>query len=396
LTETQKTPSMRVTAIIAAGGAGRRLGGEVPKQLLDLGGRTILERSVDAFVRHARVHDVIVVLPAAVLAESAVLLARAGGRLQVVAGGDRRQDSVANAFDRVPADTDVVLVHDAARPFVTADLISRSIDAAAAYGAAIVATAVRDTVKRVDQTPQGSVIVETLSREGLYLAQTPQAFRRAVLRDAVAIGRSGVDATDEAMLAERAGHRVHVVDGHPANIKITTREDLESARRSATVAPAASRVGTGYDLHRLVEGRPLVLGGVTVPFECGALGHSDADVVCHAVTDAILGAASLGDIGRHFPDTDPAWKGASSIDLLRRAAAMVQAAGFGVLNLDVVVVLERPKIAPFLDRIRTGIAEAIDVGVERVSVKGKTNEGVDAVGRGEAIAAHAVALLRQL
>ena len=155
----------------------------------------------------------------------------------------------------------------------------------------------------------------------------------------------------------------------------------------------AERIGTGYDLHRLVEGRPLLLGGVEIPSPRGATGHSDADVVCHAATDAILGASSLGDIGRHFPDSDQQWKGASSVDLLRRCVAMVHSAGFTVVNLDVVVILERPKIAPYLDEIRRQLAAALEIAVDRVSVKGKTNEGVDAVGRGEAIAAHAVALL---
>jgi 2-C-methyl-D-erythritol 2,4-cyclodiphosphate synthase len=191
------------------------------------------------------------------------------------------------------------------------------------------------------------------------------------------------------MLAEQAGHRVHVIRGDTANVKITTAADLDAARRTG-----AGRIGAGYDLHRLVEGRPLILGGVRVPSPCGALGHSDADVVCHAATDAILGAAALGDIGRHFPDTDPAWKDASSLDLLRRAATIARQAGFEVVNLDVVVVLERPKIAPLLEQIRAGVAGAIGIPVDRVSVKGKTNEGVDAIGRGEAIAAHAVAMLR--
>ncbi len=389
---------MHVTAIIAAAGEGRRLGASVPKQLLDIGGRSILERSVDAFVRHGRVDDVIVVVPAGLAAEPpswlAATSASGGSTVRVVEGGARRQDSVANAFDCVRAASDVVLVHDAARPFVSDELISRAIDAAAAHGAAIVALPVGDTVKRVEKADGTAIIVATLPRDAIYLAQTPQAFRRHVLEEAVALGRSGVEATDEAMLAEQAGHRVHVIEGDPANVKITTSRDLESARQCAQALAAAGRIGAGYDLHRLVEGRPLLLGGVTVPSPFGALGHSDADVVCHAAADAILGAASLGDIGRHFPDTDPAWKGASSVDLLRGAAVMVREASFEVVNLDVVVVLERPKIAPFIDRIRAGVAAALGVPVERVSVKGKTNEGVDAVGRGEAIAAHAVALLR--
>lgn len=387
---------MHVTAIIAAGGSGTRMGSAVPKQMLEIGGKTILQRSVEAFVSHPRVSEVILALPSDIVASPPSWIG-AHAALRVVAGGARRQDSVANAFDAVAQATDVVLVHDAARPFVNHDLISRSIDAAAAHGAAIVAQPVRDTVKRTRTQGSSTVIVETVPREEIYLAQTPQAFTRDVLRQAITLGRSGVDATDEAALAERAGHSVHVVEGDAGNVKITTAADLESARERTMTATQVVpvRTGIGYDLHRLVEGRPLILGGVDVPCDRGALGHSDADVVCHATTDAILGAAGLGDIGRHFPDSDPRWKGASSIDLLRQAAAMVRGAGYHVFNVDVVVILERPKIAPFIDRIRDGVARALDIGVERVSVKGKTNEGVDAVGRGEAIASQAVALLRR-
>jgi 2-C-methyl-D-erythritol 4-phosphate cytidylyltransferase/2-C-methyl-D-erythritol 2,4-cyclodiphosphate synthase len=212
-----------------------------------------------------------------------------------------------------------------------------------------------------------------------------------VFAEAVALGRGGAGATDEAALAELAGHPVHIVEGDADNMKITTPGDLERAR--SRVRAGVQRVGTGYDLHRLVEGRPLVIGGVVIPFERGALGHSDADVACHAATDAVLGAACLGDIGSHFPDSDARWQGASSIALLREAAEMVRRAGYQVENLDVVIVLERPKISPHLEGIRAGLAGALGVQVERVSVKGKTNEGVDAVGRGEAIAAHAVCLL---
>jgi 2-C-methyl-D-erythritol 4-phosphate cytidylyltransferase/2-C-methyl-D-erythritol 2,4-cyclodiphosphate synthase len=234
--------------------------------------------------------------------------------------------------------------------------------------------------------------VGTIPRESIYLAQTPQAFRREVLARAIALGRAGADATDEAALAELAGYPVHIVEGDIENVKITTAADLERARQKKPGA-AIGRSGIGYDLHRLVEGRRLIIGGVEIAFDRGALGHSDADVACHAATDAVLGAACLGDIGGHFPDSDPRWKGASSIDLLRQAGRMVRDAGYDVVNLDVVVVLERPKIAPHLPRIREGLANALAIPVERVSVKGKTNEGVDAVGRGEAIAAHAVALI---
>jgi 2-C-methyl-D-erythritol 4-phosphate cytidylyltransferase / 2-C-methyl-D-erythritol 2,4-cyclodiphosphate synthase len=379
---------MLVTAIIAAAGSGSRLGGATPKQLLEIGGRSLLQRSVAAFDRHPAVSDLIVVLPADRMDDAGRLIGATVRPLQVVAGGARRQDSVANAFDVVPAAADIVLVHDAARPFVSSAAISRAIDAAAVHGAAIVGTPATDTVKRVDA---GSRVVETLERGSIVLAQTPQAFTRAVLAGAVAAGRAGCDATDEAMLAEQAGYEVQVVAGDPENVKITVAADLQRAR---TAELPTLRSGIGYDLHRLVEGRPLILGGVTIPSAVGALGHSDADAACHAVTDAILGAACLGDIGRHFPDTDGRWKGASSIELLRQVVELARRTGYTVVNVDVVIVLERPKIAPFIESIRGGLADALGIDAGAVSVKGKTNEGVDAVGRGEAIASHAVALLR--
>ena len=388
---------MHVTAIIAAAGSGRRLGAAKPKQLLDIGGGSMLQHSVRAFADHPRVSDIVLVLPKE---QAGFAFVAAEGRdparlppIRMVAGGERRQDSVANGFEAVDPRTDVVLIHDAARPFVSAGLIDRTIDAAAAHGAAIAALQSRDTVKRVDAT---GAITGTIPRETIYLAQTPQGFRRDVLAQAIAAARSGVEATDEAALAERAGYRVHVVEGDPGNVKVTTADDLAAARaRMATEKPARTgRAGTGYDLHRLVEGRPLVIGGVTIPFDKGPLGHSDGDVVCHAATDALLGAAGLGDIGRHFPDTDPRWKGADSVALLAAAVAMVRDAGHEVGNLDVTVVLERPKIKDHIDAMRARVAQACGVDVSRVSVKGKTNEGVDAIGRGDAIAAHAVALIR--
>ena len=381
---------MHVTAIIAAGGTGSRLGVDTPKQFLDLGGRTILEHSVRALVDHPRVSELVVALPVESAAVPPSWLAECA-KVRIVAGGARRQDSVANAFDTITR-SELVLIHDAARPFVSQELISRSLDAALAHGAAIAATAVTDTVKLAQAGEHGPVIHGTIPRDSVYLAQTPQAFRREVLAEAIALGRSGVHATDEAALAEQAGHAVHLVEGDPGNIKITTPADLVRARERLKPA-TTSRAGTGYDLHRLVEGRRLIIGGVDIPFEKGALGHSDADVACHAVTDAVLGAACLGDIGRHFPDTDPRWKGASSIELLRQAAVLVRGAGHTIVNVDVVVVLERPKIAPHLTAIREGLAAALGIPADGVSVKGKTNEGVDAVGRGEAIAAHAVAVI---
>ena len=382
---------MQVTAIVAAGGRGLRFGGDRPKQLLAINGRTMLERSVGAFRKHPLVDEVVVALPPDVAGDPPAYLLGVGKPVRVVAGGTRRQDSVFNAYQLVAETSDVILVHDAARPFVTADLIQRTIEAAVEYGAALAAVQARDTVDLADEW----TVRETLDRESIYLAQTPQAFRREVLADALA---SPGEATDEAELATRAGHPVRIVEGETMNIKITTPADLEMARAIARHGDYSrtSRAGLGYDLHRLVAGQSLILGGVTISSERGALGHSDADVVCHAVTDAILGAATMGDIGLHFPDSDPRWKNARSLDLLQQVVAMAATGGFEIGNVDVTVVLESPKLRAHIDAIRAALGIVLRVEVDRVSVKAKTNEGVDAIGRGEAIAAHAIALVRSV
>lgn len=382
----------RVGAIVAAGGIGARLGAGRPKQFLDLDGRSMLELSIAALATHPDVDDVVVALPAAHLDPPPACVTRAWPRpVRAVEGGARRQDSVARAFAALDAACDVVLVHDAARPFASVDLVSRVIAAGAECGAAIPAVGVPDTVKIGVEGAGRTWVESTVPRERVHLAQTPQAFTRGVLAAAIAHGAAGGDATDEAALVERMGGRVALVPGDPANVKITTPEDLAAARARAVSLPP--RIGTGYDLHRLVAGRPLVLGGVRVPFELGLDGHSDADIVCHAVTDAVLGAAALGDIGRLFPDTDASWKDADSVGLLRQAMARVHQAGYRVGNVDVTVIAQRPKLLPFVPAIRETLAAALDVDVAAVSVKGKTNEQVDSMGRGESMACHAVALL---
>ena len=385
---------MHVTAIIAAGGRGVRFGGALPKQLLALGGIPVLQRSVDAFLRHERITDIVVALPADLAAAPPSYVRGTAKPLTVVDGGERRQDSVARAFARVPASADIVVVHDAARPLVSAGLISRTIDAAVEHGAAIAALQATDTVKRGDGR---RMIVGTIPRAEVFLAQTPQAFHMSVLREALSAAANS-DATDEAAIVERLGRPVVLVDGDARNVKITAPEDLAFAEGLLRPSGAASviRIGNGYDLHRIVPGRPLVLGGVTIPFDKGLAGHSDADAVCHAVTDAILGAVGAGDIGRHFPDTDAAWKDADSLNLLSRACEVVRSKGFAVGNVDVVVIAERPKMSSHTDAMRANLARALQISIEQVSVKGKTNEGVGATGAGEAIAVHAVALVREI
>lgn len=381
---------MHVTAIIAAGGRGARFGADRPKQLLSLAGVPILQRSVEAFLRSRHVHDVVVALPPGLASNPPEYLKSGDKAVDVVEGGERRQDSVAIAFARIERRADIVVIHDAARPFVSDALITRTIDAAAEHGAAIAALPARDTVKLADLD---GAVRGTLPRQEIFLAQTPQAFRLQVLRDALALSVPGTEATDEAMLAEQAGHAVRLVEGDPRNLKITTPDDLTMAEALVGARGSALRIGNGYDLHRLVPGRPLVLGGVTVPFDKGLQGHSDADAVCHAVTDAILGAAGAGDIGRHFPDTDAAWKDADSLALLGRAAAIVRGAGYAIVNVDAVVIAQQPRLVPHIDAMRANLARALGIDPAQVSVKGKTNEGVDSTGTGDAIAVHAVALI---
>jgi len=389
---------MFVSAIIAAGGRGVRLGADAPKQLLEIGGRPMLQRTVETFLRAACVHEIVVALPPDLASDPPAYLRGPSKPLHVVPGGVRRQDSVAAAFARVSAEAEVVVVHDAARPFVTEGLVERTIDAARMAGAAIAAVPVRDTVKEIAHragADEVQTVARTLPRDRLVLAQTPQAFRREVLEAALAFARrNGVEVTDEAALAEQAGYAVRLVAGEPQNVKITTPDDLRAARDAAGAAgPRVMRVGTGYDLHRLAAGRPFVLAGVTIASPVGPVGHSDADVLCHAITDALLGAAARGDIGSHFPDTDERWRGAAGLDLLSRAVDIVRGDGLAVVNVDAVVIAERPRLAPHAPAMRANLALTLGVEPSAVSVKGKTNEGIGEIGKGEAIACHAVATI---
>jgi 2-C-methyl-D-erythritol 4-phosphate cytidylyltransferase/2-C-methyl-D-erythritol 2,4-cyclodiphosphate synthase len=397
---------MFVSAILAAAGRGTRLGSATPKQMLALGERTILQRSFDIIETHNRIDEIVIALPPDMAWSPPAYLISSRKPVRIVDGGTRRQDSVAKAFAHVSKSAGIIVIHDAARPFATAELFTRVIDAAVKGGAAIAALQASDTVKEATAAPGVRIVARTIARDTIYLAQTPQAFSREVLEAAIAKGRESIGpATDEASLAEEAGHSVHLVDGESTNIKITTQHDLDlskaltgirdSAASAQGFGAPATRIGNGYDLHRLEAGRPLIIGGVKIPHETGLAGHSDADVLCHAVTDAILGAAAAGDIGQHFPDTDPKWRGANSIELLKGAVAIVRAAGFAVANIDAVVIAERPKLAPHIPAMRANLAQAIGIDVSAISVKGKTNERVDTLGRNEAIAVHAVALLVQ-
>ncbi len=392
-------------AIVVGAGAGRRVGG-VEKAFMDVAGRPLLCWSVEVFERASGVDEICLVVAGSSVARAQGLVREWGWRKvsAVVAGGRERQDFVGAGLAPLRG-CEWVLVHDAARPLVSEAMVRAGLDAARRHGAAVAATAVRDTLKRV---PAGSEVVqETVDRAGLWAAQTPQAFRASLLRDA--FRQAGDDAgryTDDAALVAAMGHPVAVFPGAPENVKLTHPEDLplvETLLRSRLPAAAPAgpssgggaglRAGTGYDLHRLVSGRPLILGGVSVPYHLGLAGHSDGDALTHAVTDALLGACALGDIGQHFPPGDPAYRDAHSLDLLRAAVALATRAGWRVVNLDATVVCERPRLAPYLLEMQAALAGTLEVPPSAVSIKAKTNEGVDAVGRGEAIATQAILLI---
>jgi 2-C-methyl-D-erythritol 2,4-cyclodiphosphate synthase/2-C-methyl-D-erythritol 4-phosphate cytidylyltransferase len=368
-----------VWTIVVAGGSGTRFGG--PKQYEQLGSQRVLDLSVAA--ARAVGEGVVIVVPAAD-AE------REGG----VAGGATRSESVRAGLAHVPPEATVVCVHDAARPFANGGVFRRVVAAVTAGAdAAIPGIAVTDTIKQVDAH---GAVVHTPPRNELMAVQTPQAFRASALRAAHA---AGGDATDDAALVEAAGGRVVVVAGDAANRKITELDDLRWARERVAAGSDEKgrdmvqvRVGQGFDIHRFSDdpARPLVLGGVTFAGARGLHGHSDADAIAHAATDALLGAAGLGDIGEHFPDTDPRWKGVDSLVLLRHAAHLVREAGWRIGNVDCSVVCETPKLAPRRDEMQQRLSDAAGAPV---TVKGRRAEGLGALGRQEGIACWANAVI---
>jgi 2-C-methyl-D-erythritol 4-phosphate cytidylyltransferase / 2-C-methyl-D-erythritol 2,4-cyclodiphosphate synthase len=377
--------------IVVAGGAGRRMGAVAPKQFLSLGGRSLLDRTLSSVSAASRVDAIVLVLPADAAPEAGEAYRGFPKVLAVVKGGAERHDSVRNALAAVPKEASIILVHDAVRPFATPGLFDRCAEQALLHGAAVPVIPVRDTVKMLDKAA-GTLV--TRDRSEFLRAQTPQGFRAGILREAYILAeREGRAGTDDASLVEAAGHAVVPLSGEEANLKITLPEDLRMAAGLLS-ADSDFRVGLGGDAHRLVPGRELWLGGVRVDHPMGLLGHSDGDVLLHAVADAIYGAMSDRDIGFHFPPGLEETRGISSRSILAHARGRMTSGGFGLLGLDSVVVCEAPRIAPLADALRASIAKILSVPVECVSVKGKTTEGMGFEGRGEGISAWAVALLR--
>ncbi len=373
----------KVTAVVVAAGASRRMGFD--KLFYELQGKPVLAHTLDAFQAHPLVDAVVLV--AGENEGRARELARAYPKVAaVVRGGATRVASV-RAGLAAAGRQGLVAIQDGARPFVSGEVITRALEAAARWGAAAPAVPVKDTIKVVDED---RFVRGTPRRDGLMAVQTPQVFDAFLYGEALAACADDA-ATDDCGVFEAFGGRVKLVEGDYANLKITTREDLAPYEKKE--APAM-RVGHGYDVHRLVAGRKLILGGVEIPWEKGLLGHSDADVLTHAVMDALLGAAALGDIGRHFPDRDPAYAGANSLELLRRVAGLLREAGWAAENIDATLLCQAPKLAPHIPEMRRRLAEAAGLPEASVSVKATTEEGLGFTGAGEGIAAHAVCLLR--
>jgi 2-C-methyl-D-erythritol 4-phosphate cytidylyltransferase / 2-C-methyl-D-erythritol 2,4-cyclodiphosphate synthase len=382
-----------VAAVVVAAGRGVRAGGGGPKQYRQIGGEPVLRVSLKAMLGHP---GIALVQPVIHPDDRALFDAASAGLdvLEPVLGGATRQASVRAGLEALrPQAPDLVLVHDAARPFASPALIARGIAAARACGAAIPALPVADTVKTVDRD---GAVTGTIDRAQLRLVQTPQAFAFAPLLEAHqrahAAGRE--DFTDDAALAEWAGIKVGTFEGEAGNMKLTTADDFLRAGTAELAALADVRTGSGYDVHAFADGDHVTLGGVRIPHKQGLSGHSDADVILHALVDAILGALADGDIGVHFPPSDPQWRGASSDRFLAFAIERLRARGGRIAHLDVNVICEAPRIGPHRDAMRSRIAEIAGIDVSRVAVKATTSEKLGFIGRREGMAAFATATIR--
>ncbi|MEX2455338.1 MAG: bifunctional 2-C-methyl-D-erythritol 4-phosphate cytidylyltransferase/2-C-methyl-D-erythritol 2,4-cyclodiphosphate synthase [Rhodospirillaceae bacterium] len=378
-------------ALILAGGSGTRLGAEIPKQYLGLAGKPVLRRTVEAFLAHPSVDSVQVVIGPS----DESLYEEATGGLDLprpVVGGATRQESGRLGLEHLSANPpEFVLIHDAARPFVDAGTIDRVIAALATGPAALPGVPVADTLKRAAGEPLR--VGDTVDRDGLWRAQTPQGFRYGAIL-AAHRAAAGDALTDDAAVAEHAGLAIALVPGNEDNFKITTRDDLARAERMTGNAMGDFRTGNGFDVHAFGEGDHVVLCGVRIDHGSGLEGHSDADVAMHAVTDALLGAIAEGDIGSHFPPSDPKWRGAASRLFLEHAGRLVAGRGGAISNVDVTVVCEAPRIGPHRDAMRASLAAILGIDVGRVGVKATTTEKLGFTGRREGIAAQATATVR--
>lgn len=378
-------------AVVVAAGRGVRMGAAVNKVLLPLCGEPVIRHAVRAFCEADEIDGVVVVASADETEQMRAALCGLEKVCAIVPGGSTRQESVKNGLDALPKEARIALVHDGARPLISRELIARCIRQTEDCGSAVVCTPVTDTVK----VEKDGCVVRTLDRSQLRAVQTPQCFFAGELKAAYeAAARDGVSVTDDASVMEHAGHSVHLLESSEVNFKLTTPEDLRRAediigeRRFMQRLP---RTGFGYDVHKLVSGRRLILCGKEIPWEKGLDGHSDADVAVHALMDALLGAACLGDIGRLYPDNDPAFEGADSMKLLADVLRRVKDAGYAVVHADVTIVAQKPKLMPYMDEMRRNLENAMPGA--QVNVKATTTERLGFEGRGEGISAQAVATI---
>ena len=385
---------MKVHVLVVAAGRGLRFGGPTPKQWLDCAGAPLLSHTLDALAAAPGLAGLCVVIHPddRPLYEAALARSPAAAPLALppALGGETRQASVRNGLEALaPHAPDIVLIHDGARPFVSAALVARAIAAAERYGAAVPATDVTDTIKQIE----GDRIVASPDRASLRAVQTPQAFRFDLILSAHRAA-ARADMTDDAAVAEAAGHATHVFEGDPANFKVTTMSDLKAASERLGPALTDVRVGQGFDVHAFTEGDAVWLGGVRIPHDRKLEGHSDADVVLHALCDAIYGALGDGDIGHHFPPSEEKWRGAPSSIFLEHAAGRVRARGGKIAHLDVNLVCEAPRVGPHREAMRARIAEIAGITIDRVGVKATTAEKLGFVGRREGVACMALATVR--
>jgi len=384
---------VNICGIIVAAGSGSRMHTKKNKVLMKFGRDSALARCITAHRNTGLFSELIIVCRKEDKKTVSDIARRYAGTLKyrLIEGGKERQDSVCNALAVLGEDTDLISVHDAARCFVTEDLIRACVECAKEYGSAVPVSPVTDTVKMVD----GDIVEKTLNRNVLKLVQTPQVFSAKLLIDAYEAAYSeGYYGTDDASLVERTGAEVHILEGNTDNIKLTTKEDIAKGRSIAGGRADAMRIGNGFDVHAFTEGRPLVLGGVEIPFEKGLEGHSDADVLLHAIMDALLGACGLPDIGELFPPGAAQYRNISSMILLERVKKKMDDRYCSVINVDATLIMQAPKIARYKDKMARNIAGVLGIQPEQVNIKGTTTEKLGFVGREEGIAASAVCLVR--
>lgn len=378
-------------AVVAAAGSSSRMGSKGSKVLEELSGKPVLRHVLETLAQSSRIGEICVVCRKEDREKAEEISYGLSVPVRFALGGQDRQASVENGIRALSPGFSHVLIQDGARPLTSPETVEAVCREALKWGAATAAVPVKDTIKQ--DNGEGFVLA-TPPRDRLWAAQTPQAFSREGYLSALELAkRSGKSYTDDCQLMEAAGERVRLVQGDPRNIKLTTPEDRVTARAFLGKGEANMRIGHGYDVHRLTEGRKLILGGVEIPFEKGLLGHSDADVLTHAVMDALLGAAGMGDIGRLFPDTDPRFEGADSLGLLSQVARRLREKGFSIGNVDVTLIAQRPKVAGYISEMERNLAKACGTGEDRINVKATTEEKLGFTGTGEGMAAHAVCLL---